>query len=196
MHNPFDTDYWQQRWDEGQTGWDVGGPSTPLKDYIDQLKDKDMRILIPGCGNAYEGEYLFEQGFSNTWLIDLAPGAVQSARERSALIPAEQFILGDFFEHEGAYDLILEQTFFCALDPAMRPAYAKKMHSLLKPGGKLVGVLFEDELYKDHPPFGGEREQYRNYFEGLFAFETFDRAYNSIKPREGRELFIRLRKNG
>ncbi len=190
----FDTGYWQSRWEEGQTGWDTGAPTTPHKEYIDQLTNKQLRILIPGCGNAWEGEYLFANGFDNTWLIDLAPAAVEAARSRTALIPADRFLLGDFFEHIGQYDLIMEQTFFCALDPSQRQAYAHKMHELLKPGGRLVGVLFEDELYKDHPPFGGYRDEYRGYFEGLFELEVFDRCYNSIAPRAGRELFIKLLK--
>jgi len=194
MDENFDADYWQTRWDENQIGWDIGYPSTPLKEYIDGLTDKSIRILIPGCGNAYEGEYLFENGFADTFLIDIAPGAVEALKQRTAIIPDDRIILGDFFEHEGAYDLILEQTFFCALDPSLRRAYAEKMHSLLKPGGKLVGVLFEDELFKDHPPFGGDREEYRPYFEDLFTMETFERCRNSIAPRAGREVFIRLRK--
>ncbi|SHI83533.1 Thiopurine S-methyltransferase (TPMT) [Algibacter luteus] len=50
--------YWTQRYNERQTGWDVGKPTTPLKTYIDQLKNKSLKILIPGAGNAYEAEYL------------------------------------------------------------------------------------------------------------------------------------------
>jgi methyl halide transferase len=192
--NSFDDSYWQSRWEEGQTGWDVGAASTPLKEYIDQLSDRSIKVLIPGCGNAWEGEYLFAKGFHNTWLIDLAPAAIEAALKRSELIPAAQYILGDFFAHQGQYDLILEQTFFCALDPSLRGNYARKMHELLKPGGRLVGLLFEDVLFTDHPPFGGERSEYRRYFEDLFEMHTFERAYNSIAARAGRELFINLRK--
>ena len=62
-------------------GWDIGYPSTPLKEYIDQLKDKSITILIPGCGNAYEAAYLFERGFKQVTLVDLsALPLVQGAR--------------------------------------------------------------------------------------------------------------------
>lgn len=63
----LDADFWNERYSSQQTGWDIGSPSTPLKEYIDQLTDKDIRILIPGCGNAYEAEYLHQQGFSNVF---------------------------------------------------------------------------------------------------------------------------------
>ena len=51
--------YWTNRYSKAKTGWDIGYPSTPLKTYFDQLENKDLRILIPGAGNAYEAEYLF-----------------------------------------------------------------------------------------------------------------------------------------
>ena len=51
-------EYWINRYKEERTGWDIGYPSTPLKEYIDQLQDKNLRILIPGAGNGYEAEYL------------------------------------------------------------------------------------------------------------------------------------------
>ena len=63
--------YWSSRYAEERTGWDIGHPSTPLKEYIDQLQNKNLKILIPGAGNAYEAEYLFEQGFKNVYVLDI-----------------------------------------------------------------------------------------------------------------------------
>ena len=91
-------------------------------------------------------------------------------------------------------DLIVEQTFFCAINPSLRKAYAKKMHELLNKKGKLVGVLFNDVLNTDKPPFGGNKEEYISYFNPYFNFKTFDVCYNSIKPRANRELFINFEK--
>jgi hypothetical protein len=54
--------YWDQKYQNQETGWDIGTISEPLKCYIDQLEDKNIRILIPGCGNAYEAKYLIEKG--------------------------------------------------------------------------------------------------------------------------------------
>ena len=54
----LDAEYWEERYRAGTTGWDIGSPSTPLKEYIDQLQDPSKKILIPGAGNAYEAEYL------------------------------------------------------------------------------------------------------------------------------------------
>lgn len=168
----------------------MGGVSPPLKAYADQLSSKDTRILIPGAGNAYEAEYLFSQGFDGVHVLDIAAPPLQNLQDRCAGFPQDQMIQGDFFAHRGQYDLILEQTFFCALDPDLRQAYAAKVHELLAPGGKLVGLLFDFPLEQSVPPFGGSDQEYRNTFSGLFDIKVLERCYNSIKPRAGRELFI------
>jgi methyl halide transferase len=64
--------YWTDRYQHQQTSWDLGHVSTPIKEYIDQLTNRNLRILIPGCGNAYEAEYLLENGFENLTLIDIS----------------------------------------------------------------------------------------------------------------------------
>lgn len=190
----IDKSYWKNRWQNAQTGWDIGFPSTPMREYIDHLENKELRILIPGCGNGYEAEYLIKNGFKNTFVIDIAEDAIASLKKRFPDFPEENIFIGDFFKLENSFDLIFEQTFFCALNPSLRPAYAKKMHELLNADGKLVGLLFDIPLYPDHPPFGGSREEYISYFETFFAFEHFETATNSIKPRAASELFIELRK--
>ncbi len=189
-----DKAYWEARWANNQTGWDIGYASTPIKTYVDGLEDKSINVLIPGCGNAYEGQYMHDQGFTNVHLIDIAQGAIDRIADAAPTFPKDQLILGDFFQHQGQYDLIIEQTFFCALEKDQRDAYAAKMFELLKPGGRLVGVLFDDPLFEEHPPYGGNKHAYLPIFEKHFEIEVFERAYNSIKPRADRELFISLRK--
>jgi thiopurine S-methyltransferase len=183
-------DFWTARYRENATGWDVGEITQPLKDYFDQLKNKDISILIPGAGNAHEAEYLFNNGFTNVVVMDISEEPLLNIQKRIPAFPKEHLVLGDFFEHANTYDLIVEQTFFCALNPSLRKAYAKKMHETLNPNGKLVGLLFNDVLNDDKPPFGGNKKEYVLYFEPYFTFKVFDPCYNSIKPREGRELFV------
>ena len=40
-------EYWEQRYTNQETGWDIGSSSTPLKEYIEQLENKNLKILIP-----------------------------------------------------------------------------------------------------------------------------------------------------
>lgn len=186
--------FWAGRYSEGKTGWDIGEISTPLKTYIDQLSDKNLRILVPGCGKGHEAAYLWEQGFKNTLVVDLAQAPLDLLREAIPEIPKKNLVHGNFFELKGEFDLILEQTFFCALSPSLRKKYAEKMHELLADGGKLVGLLFDFPLTEEGPPFGGNKEEYLTYFEPHFEIAIMERAYNSIQPRSGRELFVKLEK--
>jgi len=188
----LDQAYWEKRYQTAQTGWDIGYVSTPLKEYFDQLTSRDLRILIPGAGNAYEAEYLHQNGFSNVYVVDVARDALENLKERCPDFPAEHLLLKDFFELTGQFDLIVEQTFFCALWPHLRLQYAYQCHRLLRSGGKLMGLLFDDPLFSDHPPFGGSLEEYRDYFMPYFDFKVFERATNSIKPRANREVFMVL----
>lgn len=188
-------DFWNNQYIAQSTGWDLGQVSPPLKAYIDQITDKNLKILIPGCGNSYEAEYLLEQGFNNVNLIDIAPELVDRLKTKFKSKPQINIILGDFFEHEGEYDLILEQTFFCALDPILRKNYVQKMADLLKNGGKIAGLLFSRVFEIAGPPFGGTIEEYQELFKEKFDFKVFDSCYNSFEKRSGNELFVVLVKN-
>ncbi len=188
----FNANYWNERYLSNNTGWDIGYPSPPLKDYIDSIHDKHLKILIPGAGNAYEAEYLIEQGFKNTWIVDISEEACKNIKKNIPKLNKDQAVNADFFDFEGSFDLVLEQTFFCALSPNLRAKYVKKMHEIIKPNGKLVGVLFQKELYQDHPPFGGFKPEYVELFESKFQINIMETAYNSIPPRKNSELFINL----
>ena len=186
----YDEAFWSEKYQAGETGWDLGRVSPPIKAYIDQLNDKSISILIPGAGNAYEAAYLFKQGFQNITVLDLAKKPLENLKKRVPDFPGDQLVQGNFFDHKGQYDLIIEQTFFCALDPSLRVDYIDKMKSLLKVNGKLVGLLFDFRLTDEGPPFGGSADAYTLDFQKRFELKTLAPCYNSIKPRLGRELFI------
>lgn len=184
-------EFWDNLYVICDTGWDMGMVSPPIKEYIDTLKNKDISILIPGCGNSYEAEYLLQQGFTDVTVIDIAPTLVNNLIEKFKNNPNIKIVLGDFFEQEGKYDLILEQTFFCALPPVMRPIYAKKMHQLLVDDGRLVGLLF-NKNFEDCPPFGGNQKEYELLFSSDFTIIKMELCTNSIPKRVNNELFIVL----
>ncbi|WP_394331663.1 methyltransferase [Aequorivita viscosa] len=190
----LDESFWSEKYLDGHTGWDIGYVSTPLKEYIDQLTDKELKILIPGGGNSYEAEYLFENGFKNVSVIDISTIPLENLLKRVPSFPKKNLLHLDYFELEETYDLIIEQTFFCALNPEIRKEYVQKTHQLLKPNGKLVGLLFNIPLNNDTPPFGGNELEYRSLFEEKFIIDIMETAYNSIPQRTGNELFVYMRK--
>ena len=197
MDDVNQADYWQQRYEQDSIGWDMGDVSPPLKAYIDQLPEsaKDKTILVAGAGNAYEVGYLHEQGFTNVILVDFASAPIQAFAARYPSFPAEHLICADFFDlspDEYQFDLVIEQTFFCALDPALRDDYVQQMAALLKPNGKLIGLLFDKDFGHSHPPFGGNSDEYRQRFAPYFDIKTMQPCDNSHPARRGSELFVIL----
>ena len=187
-------DFWDNRYKTKETGWDLGEVSAPLKAYFDQLSDKDLKILIPGGGNSYEAEYLHNIGFRNVYVADLSQTALGNIKLRVPTFPSAHLIHKNFFDLDMSFDIIIEQTFFCAIYPKLRTDYISKSLELLHKNGKIVGLLFDDQFSDDKPPFGGSKTDYLSYFEPHFNVLIMEDAYNSHPKREGRELFIKVKK--
>ena len=80
--NSFDQTYWDQRYQNSEIGWDLKQVSPPLKHYIQQCTNKNLKILIPGAGNAYEANYLLEQDFNDITIVDIAPTVVDRLQKQ------------------------------------------------------------------------------------------------------------------
>lgn len=190
---PLDEKFWDQRWQSNDIGWDIGYAAPVLTELIDQIEDKNIAILIPGCGSAYEVDYLLEKGFKNITIIEISETIYHQLEEKYKGKNIK-IIHGDFFDLNQAFDIILEQTFFCALAPYWRPRYVWKMFNLLNIRGKLQGVLF-DKHFDTNPPFGGSKNEYFNLFSHAFQIKKMDLTSKSIEPRKNTELEISLTKN-
>jgi shikimate 5-dehydrogenase len=142
---PLDQDYWDAQYKAKSTGWDLGKVSTN-KEYIDTLDNKNCSILIPGCGNTYEAEYLLQEGFTNITVIDIAPTLVESLKQKFTDNSSIKIIQADFLNTRARYDLIIEQTFLrftsnyaseVCLENA--PAFSRRRNT----GGLLFNRSFE-----------------------------------------------------
>ncbi len=191
MAENLDLAFWDDRWQNAETGWDIGTVAPIMRSYIDHISDKSASILIPGSGSAHEAAYLRDQGFQNVHILDISPTACALAEQQFdgdvVTVHCE-----DFFGHEGRYDFILEQTFFCALPPSMRSDYAQKMSTLLADDGTLFGLMFDREFEQDGPPFGGSAAEYQEIFEPFFSHIKMNPSTGSIAPRQGTEIFVEM----
>jgi len=189
----LDKDFWDKQWQSKQTAWDIGYASTPIVNYFNSLQNKNYNILIVGCGNAYEAEYLLSNGFKNITIIDIAPTVISQLLQKFEKYIGNELciIVGDFFKHSGKYDIIIEQTFFCALNLNLRTNYRDKMHELLNDNGKIVGLLF-NRSFEQNPPFGGSEEEYKLLFQEKFFIQKMEECTESIPQRAGTELWIEL----
>ena len=188
---PLDTDFWEQHYQEGRTRWDLGQPAPP---FVSWLKSANApppgKAIVLGSGRGYEAMFFAEQGFEVT-AVDFAPSAIadasQAASERNLSI---QFLQRDIFdlvpEFAGQFDYVIEHTCFCAIDPALRPAYLDLVSTLLKPGGELLAIFFTHGR-PGGPPFGSTPEQIRQLFEPRFTVMSLRPVTNSVDARKGEE---------
>lgn len=194
----LDKSYWKNRWQTDSTPWDAGEATTPIREFVDYLieknTDRNIRILIPGAGSGHEAVYLYRHGFYNITVCDWAEEAIEKLKKQLPDLKESQLVVGDFFDLKGTFDMIIEQTFFCAIDPSLRPKYAQKCFELLNTEGSITGVLFNQNFPFPGPPFGGTIEEYRSYFEPYFNILDMTECKNSIKPRVGTELWVHLKK--
>jgi len=186
--------YWNERYEQQHTPWDIGHVSPPIKRYLDDLNAPSTRILIPGAGSAYEAIYAYRQGFEQVLVCDWAPLAFRYLRQAAPDFPEDHLLITDFFKLDIEVDLIIEQTFFSAIAPSQRPAYVRQAANLLAPKGRVAGLLFAHPFEHEGPPFGGTKAEYEQLFSAHFDILRMDISAHSITPRLGRELFFELQR--
>lgn len=186
-------EYWEKRYLEEDSPWEIGAPNVNLLESFIRLVKKTDRILIPGAGEGHEAAWLYERGYKNVFVSEWS----DSAREKMLALypdfPENQILTADYFSLSGPYDAILEQTFFCALTPDKRDAYLTHTRDLLTPDGLLYGVLFNRTFPEPGPPFGGSIDAYRNQFQQYFEIREISPWSGSIPPRKGTECIIEMK---
>jgi len=133
------TDFWQQRFDNNETGWDRGSPSPQLLAWLDSGGLLPCHIAVPGCGTGWEVAELARRGFEVTG-IDYTAAAVAKTR---ALLQAQglvaEVIQADVLSYQPPhpFDAIYEQTCLCAIHPEHWLEYTQQLQRWLKPAGSL-----------------------------------------------------------
>ncbi len=152
-HDPATPAFWDVRFEADFMPWDQGGVPQSLADYVGR-HPAQQRILIPGCGTAYEARLFLDQHWPVT-AIDFSAKAVAHARK--ILGPLGATVReADFFAAESAderFDVIYERAFLCALPISLRAAWAARVATLLPSGGHLIGFFYFDASTRG-PPFG------------------------------------------
>lgn len=178
-------DFWDTRYQNDVTPWDAGHVPDALRRHA-RTFPPGARILIPGCGSAYELYYLLENGF-DALAIDFSPAAVARAKAKLDCF-ADRVREADFFDfdHGERFDVMYERAFLCALPRKMWQAYAARSASLLKPHGIIAGFFFFDDNPKG-PPFGTSREELDALLTPFFEQTEDEAVSDSIPVFQGKE---------
>ena len=127
---------WEELWQTGETPWDKGYAAPPLTEFLNQgntILHRSCQVLVPGCGGGHDVRELARHGIGATGL-DLAETAIAAARSYPP-VGNETYITGDLFDSSWraglGFDAVWEHTCFCAIDPSLRPGYARAMAEIL-----------------------------------------------------------------
>ncbi|CEN59539.1 hypothetical protein ASPCAL01988 [Aspergillus calidoustus] len=146
------------------------------------------KALVPGCGRGVDVLLLASFGY-DAYGLEYSQSAIENCRQEEQA--AEQkypvrdaeigkgtvsWVQGDFFEEgwlEGlglsrnSFDFIYDYTFFCALPPSLRPAWALRHTQLLAPSPQGNLVCLEFPRHKDPlqhgPPYSSPSEAYMEH---------------------------------
>ena len=180
---------WNDRYVARDFPWDLGGPAPVVQALAARAfgagtADRSARrILVPGCGRAWDVEALAARGHTVVGL-DISPAALELARARIAgrdLPGAVEWVVGDVLVEPGVppaggqgFDGWVEHTCFCALDPSLWPRYVEAAWRRLKPGGVLFGAFLDFE--GGGPPYGTDAAELRDLFGDRFDIEMLEPA--------------------
>ncbi|KAL4808407.1 S-adenosyl-L-methionine-dependent methyltransferase [Aspergillus unguis] len=162
----------------------IGGPLLDTS-----ASDKRKKALVPGCGRGVDVLLLASFGY-DAYGLEYSKTAVEECkrgeegaedkypvRDPSVGRGKVTWIQGDFFANdwveglselkEGKFDFIYDYTFFCALPPSMRPAWAQRHTQLLAPSPHGNLVCLEFPRHKDPlqhgPPYSSPSEAYMEH---------------------------------
>ncbi|KAF2925253.1 hypothetical protein DAI22_06g038550 [Oryza sativa Japonica Group] len=188
-------DGWEKSWEAAVTPWDLGKPTPIIEHLVKSGTLPKGRALVPGCGTGYDVVALasperFVVG------LDISSTAVEKAKQWSSSLPNADcftFLADDFFKWKPSeqFDLIFDYTFFCALDPSLRLAWAETVSGLLKPHGELITLIYLISDQEGGPPFNNTVTDYQKVLEPLgFKAILMEDNELAIKPRKVHDVFV------
>ncbi len=194
--SPSEVQFWSGLYREQRDGWELGRAAPPLARWFAAHSPSGRRALVVGCGRGHEARLLARAG-ANVTGIDFAAEAIADARalaEREG-VPVD-FRQRDLFElgrDPDRYDLAVEHTCFCAIDPARRDEYVAVIADVLAPGGELI-ALFWAHGRPGGPPYTVDDAELRARFGARFEFLHVEIPRDSVALRAGTERLVQLRK--
>jgi SAM-dependent methyltransferase len=194
--------FWQDLYEGGGDGWELGRPAPPLVAWLDAGGEFEPstpgdrpRVAVPGCGRGHDARLLARRGY-RVWGFDFAPAAILEATRLAARdqvhVAFEQrdvFTLASDFG--ASFDAVWEYTCFCAIDPARRRRYAALVHALLRPGGVLLACFYPVREGSDGPPFPVRRDDIDRVLAPWFRILDSGPPAASIDRRRGLEWLVR-----
>lgn len=194
---PSEASFWSHLYRSGDDRWELGRAAPPIVRWLDAHPPRGKRALVVGCGRGHEARLLARAG-AEVVAIDFAADAIEAARELALRDGSRvDFRVRDLFALAAdpeRYDLLVEHTCFCAIDPARRDEYITVAAEVLVPGGELLG-LFYAHGRPGGPPYTVDRAELVARFGRRFALVADEVPSDSAAQRQGQEILAQFRRS-
>lgn len=190
----METEFWQQRWREGQIGFHQDEVTPLLLEYWSTLAlPAGSRIFVPLAGKTRDMSWLAAQGH-RVLGVELSQIAVDQFFAEHGLTPTRhesrygvhhvadrvELICGDAFTLDVAVlsDCmgVFDRAALIALPPGLRRRYASELYSRLPTGCRgLVITLEYPQHEKNGPPFSVDEGEVRALYAHEWCIERLER---------------------
>lgn len=192
--------FWEGLYASRSDGWELGHPAPALAAWLSAghafpaAGSGTASVAVPGCGRGHDARLLARWGYRVRG-FDFAAAAVAEAR---ALAEAEALAVAfeqrDIFtlagDYAGGFDAVWEYTCFCAIDPARREEYARLIHAILRPGGRLLACFYPLREGTDGPPFPVSVGDIERLLSPRFRIVEAGPPAESVERRRGLEWLV------
>jgi len=192
--------FWNNRYLNKNTKWDIGGPTPILSKYL-KTKNKIGSVCVLGCGKGHDA-IEFSKYKNDVHAVDFSKEALKDLRQRAIKADAKVnlhnkdiFLLSD--SHKGYFNMVYEYTCYCAINPDRRADYFSMVYDILKKNGLFFGIMIplDKDMYNEEgPPFGVSMKEIKALTADLFDVVSSKFSNYSIEPRKGREKVLILKK--
>ena len=187
-----DPKFWGAAYEEKRDGWDLGDVAPPIARALRDIRGPG-RAIVFGCGRGHEVRAAARAGFDVVG-VDFAEQPLVDAANMTPPDLAEhiEWRRADIFrlEERGAFDLLIEHTSYCAIDPKRRDEWMRAARKVLRDGGTLLGLFYAHER-PGGPPYATTRQDAKATLErNGFRIERSETPADSIERRKNNELLV------
>ncbi len=194
MRNILDTDtYWDERYVKGNAIYDTESINPAFENL---LKQNDLikpgKLFVAGCRKGNDAVLAAKYGYEVT-AADSSTRAIESAKILAAkncvnvkFVAKDLFLIEESFTDK--FDYVYEFATYNGINPERRKEYLEIISSLLKPGGKLIAILFPMNNKEGEEPFYVSPKDFYKEASGLFKLELSTKTLNSAEPVRGKKI--------
>ncbi|WOB48807.1 thiopurine S-methyltransferase [Xanthomonas hydrangeae] len=189
----MDTDFWLQRWQDGQTGFHQGEVMPLLQKHWPALQlPKAARVLVPLCGKTLDMHWFAAQGH-RVLGVEVSPLAVTQFFDNAGLQPRRhrssagehfvagpiEIICGDAFALDASVladcSAVYDRAALIALPAALRRRYLETVYARLPTGccGLLI-TLDYPQAEKAGPPFSVDAAEVHALFDAQWQVQALE----------------------